>query len=197
MIVGLGNPGKEYAEDRHNAGFMAVDRLAERLGARFNQKRARSLVGEATLDGERVVLAKPQTYMNLSGEAVRQLAMELGVKADAVLVMYDDRDLPLGTLRLRLRGSAGTHNGMRSIVRALGTQAFPRLRLGIGPSDERVRLRDFVLASFSPTERPVAQEMIERASEAALSFVRLGPVETMNRFNVSGTKDDGPASRTA
>jgi PTH1 family peptidyl-tRNA hydrolase len=182
VILGLGNPGAEYADNRHNVGFMALDRLAERLGVRFNQKQARSHVAMADVDGERIVLAKPQTYMNLSGEAARRLLMEYGARPASLLVVYDDRDLPLGALRLRAHGSAGTHNGMRSIVQALHTQAFPRLRLGIG-STEAKALRDYVLSPFAPEERAVAAEMIERASDAVLSFVRCGPEETMNRFN--------------
>ncbi|MBI4493023.1 MAG: aminoacyl-tRNA hydrolase [Chloroflexi bacterium] len=183
LIIGLGNPGKEYADDRHNAGFLAVERLAERLGVRFNQKRARSLVAAAEVDGERVSLAKPQTYMNLSGEAVRRLLAELGVRPDDLLVVYDDVDLPLGTLRLRPRGGPGTHNGMRSIVQALGTEAFPRLRLGIGAPGEAQELRDYVLHPFQPAERALAQETLERAVEAMLTFIRHDVATAMNRYN--------------
>lgn len=183
LIIGLGNPGREYAEDRHNTGFMTVDRLAARLRVRFNQKRAQSQVATAAVDGERIALAKPQTYMNLSGESVRRLMAELGAKLEDVLVVYDDVDLPLGTLRLRRQGSPGTHNGMRSIVQALGTQGFARLRLGIGAPEGRQDLRDYVLGPFGATERPLADEMLDRAVEAVLTFVRQGAAEAMNRYN--------------
>src|SRR3954464_4953839 len=132
LVVGLGNPGREYQDTRHNAGFMCADILADRHGLRYNQKRPRSQVAVGAFAGTRLVLAKPQTYMNLSGEAVRGLTREMGVPPVGMLVVYDDVDLPLGTIRLRQSGSPGTHNGMRNIVECLGTINFPRLRIGIG-----------------------------------------------------------------
>src|SRR5215212_5836986 len=147
VIVGLGNPGKDYERSRHNAGFLVLDRLAEKHAIRFNQKRANSVVARSRLDGVELVLAKPQTYMNLSGKAVQGLLMAHGLKPANLLVVYDDFDLPLGVLRLRERGSPGTHNGMRSIVSYLRTEEFPRLRLGIGSTDG-IAARDYVLSGF-------------------------------------------------
>ncbi len=183
LIVGLGNPGLEYAPTRHNVGFGCVDTLAERLAVRFNQKRARSLVAIGEIGGQRVALAKPLTYMNLSGEAVRLLLQELGVTPEDLLVVFDDVDLPLGKLRLRAEGSAGTHNGIRNIVRVLGTEAFPRLRIGIGRPPPGVEVRDYVLSPFLPEEREAVRDSIARSADAAISILERGMVTTMTEFN--------------
>src|SRR5437764_4152367 len=136
LIVGLGNPGLEYSGTRHNLGFLALERLAEKHRLRFTGERGKSLVARGTVNGHDVALAKPQTYMNLSGEAVRELVRIYGLPPKALLVVYDDVDLPLGTIRLREGGGPGTHNGMRSIVDELGRTDFPRLRIGVGmPTD--------------------------------------------------------------
>jgi PTH1 family peptidyl-tRNA hydrolase len=182
LIVGLGNPGAEYVRSRHNAGFMVLDRFAERHGVRFNQKRAHSLVGRGRLDDLEIVLAKPQTFMNLSGRAVRGLLIGYGVKPVDLLVVYDDFDLPLGALRLRQRGSAGTHNGMRSIVEALGTQEFARLRVGIGAADG-ASARDYVLSGFDDEARKVFESSRERAAEAVEIYLCEGAPAAMNQFN--------------
>jgi PTH1 family peptidyl-tRNA hydrolase len=182
LIVGLGNPGAEYARSRHNAGFMVLDGFAERHGVRFNQKRAHSLVGRGRLDDLEIVLAKPQTFMNLSGRAVRGLLIGYGVKPADLLVVYDDFDLPLGALRLRQRGSAGTHNGMRSIVEALGTQEFPRLRVGIGAADG-ASARDYVLSDFDDEAWKVFEASRERAAEAIDAYLCKGTAAAMNQFN--------------
>lgn len=182
LIVGLGNPGPGYARTRHNVGFMVVDRLADRHGLRFNQKKAHSLVARGEIGGSEVVLAKPQTYMNLSGGAVQGLLMVFGVKPTDLLVVYDDFDLPLGTLRLRPRGGPGTHNGMRSIVERLGTQEFPRLRLGIGPAGP-ADPQEYVLSPFAEAEQPVIEEACERAVAAIETLLREGLEAAMNRYN--------------
>jgi PTH1 family peptidyl-tRNA hydrolase len=182
LVVGLGNPGREYQDTRHNAGFMCVDILAGRHGLRFNRKKARSQVATGAFAGTRLVLAKPQTYMNLSGEAVRGLMRELGVPPAALLVVYDDVDLPLGTIRLRQSGSPGTHNGMRNIVDCLGNTNFPRLRIGIGqPKD--MPLVDYVLQPFLKEEWEIAEASINRAADAVESLVRRGWTFTMTEFN--------------
>jgi PTH1 family peptidyl-tRNA hydrolase len=180
-IVGLGNPGSKYARSRHNVGFMVLDRLAEKQGVRFNQKRARSVLAQGLVGQSHVLLAKPQTYMNLSGQAVQSLLMTLRLKPSDLLVVYDDFDLPLGTLRLRERGSPGTHNGMRSIVDVIGTD-FPRLRVGIG-SAEGVGASNHVLSDFGPTEWNTFEQSRDRAVEAIEAFVEHGISAAMNRFN--------------
>jgi PTH1 family peptidyl-tRNA hydrolase len=181
VVVGLGNPGEEYARSRHNVGFMVLDAFAERHGIRFNQKRANSVVARSRLDGNELVLAKPRTYMNLSGKAVQGLLMIHLVKPRNLLVVYDDFDLPLGTLRLRERGGPGTHNGMRSIIQHLGTEDFPRLRVGIGGPPDRPR--DHVLGDFSADEWPLFEQTRDRAVEAIELFIREGAATAMNRFN--------------
>jgi peptidyl-tRNA hydrolase, PTH1 family len=182
LIVGLGNPGREYERSRHNAGFMVLDRLADKHALRFNQKKAHSRLACGTIEGEEVVLAEPQTYMNLSGGAVQGLLMIHGIKPRDLLVVYDDFDLPLGSLRLRERGGPGTHNGMRSIVQALGTPAFPRLRLGIGAAEDEPA-RDHVLGDFEGDELTAFEELRDRAVEAIETYLRIGLATAMNRYN--------------
>jgi len=183
LVVGLGNPGAEYAGNRHNVGFRSVDRVAERHRLRFNAKRARSLVARGQLAGQDVALAKPQTYMNLSGRAVKELLVGWGVPPRSLLVVYDDVDLPLGSLRIRERGGPGTHNGMRSIVESLGTTEFPRLRIGIGSPSPLRDLADYVLDDPTPEERTLLEEALARAVEAIELFIREGPAAAMNHFN--------------
>ena len=181
VIVGLGNPGTEYERSRHNAGFLVLDRLAEKHSLRFNQKRANSRLARGRLDDDDVLLAKPQTYMNLSGRAVQGLLMQHGVKPRDLLVVYDDFDLPLGVLRLRERGGPGTHNGMRSVVHSIGSQDFPRLRIGIGAADRAAR--DYVLDDFGPEDWTAFEAARDRAVEAIETYLRHGLPTAMNRFN--------------
>jgi PTH1 family peptidyl-tRNA hydrolase len=185
LIVGLGNPGPEYAETRHNVGFRTVDELARRFGAGWQDKTdgLGALVAVARR-GEQtnLVFAKPQAYMNKSGQAVRNLAEFLKLEPEQTLIVYDDMDLPYGTLRLRERGSAGTHNGMRSVVSALKTTDVPRLRVGIGQSQPG-EATDHVLSEFSPEESEAVRELIRKAADAALSWAELGAAVAMNRYN--------------
>ncbi len=183
LIVGLGNPGLEYSATRHNLGFWCVDRLAEKHRLRFNAKRAQSVVARGTVAGQDAALAKPQTYMNLSGKAVRGLLMGWGVPTKALLVVYDDVDLEPGMIRLRARGGPGTHNGMRSIVDELRTEDFPRLRIGIGTAPPGRNLADYVLDHPTPEELPKLREAVDRAVEAIEVFVHRGAPAAMNQFN--------------
>lgn len=177
LIVGLGNPGPEYADTRHNVGFQCVDRLAERVGARWSP--ANDALVAVT---DQLVLAKPQTFMNRSGPAVVKLLNRLGVGPEQALVVYDDMDLPFATLRLRARGSAGTHNGMRSVLNALGTQDITRLRIGISQAGPGNAI-DHVLSAFTAEEQPVIDEAVERAADAALAWSNEGAEAAMNRYN--------------
>jgi len=186
LIVGLGNPGREYRQNRHNTGFMAIDRLAERLGVSFSRLESRALVTKGEYQGSRIVLAKPQTYMNLSGQAVGPLLRFYKVPLDNLLVIYDDVDLPLGTLRIRPGGGAGGQKGMSSIIERLGTQDFPRLRVGIGRPPGRMDASAYVLQDFSKTELEILNNTLDRAAEAALVFVAEGIQAAMNSFNGSG-----------
>lgn len=183
LIVGLGNPGREYEQTRHNLGFMAVDALAGRAGIRMTRPEAKSQVGLGEISGEPVVLAKPQTMMNLSGIAVRLLLEKYECDPAAMVVLFDEVDLPWGTLRIRPRGSGGTHNGMRSIIDEIGTNEFIRVRLGIGPEQMRGELRDYVLGRLDRAEREAAAEMTAEAAEAVEMIAAEGVEKAMQRFN--------------
>ncbi len=173
LIIGLGNPGAEYASTRHNIGFRIVDVLARRWGGRFRPME-NALVASVSIHGVPVVLAKPQTFMNLSGKAVAPLVRRLGLPLEDVLVIYDDMDLPFGTLRMRAKGGHGGHKGMRSILEALGTQAVPRLRFGIGRPPGNMDPADFVLDPFTPEEGQMLPQLLEQAVKAVELWVKEG-----------------------
>lgn len=183
LIVGLGNPGPAYAWTRHNLGFRVVDRLAEKLGATLTRREAHALVGMAPMDGFSLLLAKPQTYMNLSGRAVGELVRRYEIPLEELLVVLDDLDLPLGTIRIRRRGSAGGHRGLSSVIEAFSSSEFPRLRLGIRPNASIADTVAFVLSPFEPEEEPIVEGMIERAVAAALLWAREGIERAMAEFN--------------
>ncbi len=192
LIAGLGNPGREYARTRHNVGFDVLDRLADALGARFAlEKKWKTELARA---GD-LVLVKPQTYMNLSGEAIRSAASFFRIPPASTLVVYDDKDLPLGQLRLRESGSAGGHNGVKSIIAHLGTDKFPRLRVGIGsPGQPGQELVGHVLGAFTPDERAALEKRLDRAVEAINYAARFGFPQAMNLFN---RPEDPPAKPPA
>ncbi|MCL6445962.1 MAG: aminoacyl-tRNA hydrolase [Alicyclobacillus sp.] len=185
LVVGLGNPGEKYANTRHNAGFWVIDALAERAGIHCSKQKWQSLIGEGRIGGELVLFCKPQTYMNLSGEAVREIChfyTDLHLAED-LIVVYDDMDLPTGTLRLRQQGSAGGHNGMKSIITELGTERFPRVRLGIGRPEPGRDVISHVLQPFPSAERPVVDDMVARAADAVEFALQHSFTLAMNRFN--------------
>lgn len=184
LIVGLGNPEPKYDRTRHNIGFAVVDALALAWGWTWQDpKRFHGWVSEGTIAGQKRFLLKPTTYMNLSGQAVRALLDWYKLEATEVLVVYDDMDLPLGRLRLRLSGSAGGHNGMKSLISHLGSQHFPRLRLGIGKSDGSKDTIAHVLGRFTPGEMPVVEKSLQLATEAIEFSLQAGIPKTMSRFN--------------
>lgn len=186
FIIGLGNPGSAYDGTRHNVGFEVVDRLAESLHTQFKPGKGEYLVAFATVEGEEVGLAKPLTYMNNSGSAVVEIQERYEVPLDRLLVVCDDFWLPLGTLRLRPKGSDGGHNGLYSIIYHLQSESFPRLRCGIASESipqNKKQMAEFVLDRFTATERPVVDRMVKRASEACISFVRYGIQKTMTLYN--------------
>jgi peptidyl-tRNA hydrolase, PTH1 family len=182
LIVGLGNPGSKYAQTRHNVGFDVIDHLAKRWQITLSdQKRFQGIAGEGLTGQQKIRLLKPQTFMNLSGQSVRAVLDWYKLDPTAVLVIYDDLDLPLGKLRMRLAGSAGGHNGMKSIISHLGTPAFPRLRLGIGKSqDETI---GHVLGKFAATEAPIVREVLELSSDAVQLALRQGIEKSMSLYN--------------
>lgn len=183
LIVGLGNPGRKYATTRHNIGFMCVDELARQAGISFDTKKSKAVVAEGTIEGQRVLLAKPQTYMNDSGVAVRGIADFYKIEAEDILIVYDDLDTPLGTLRIRGQGGAGGQNGMRSIINHLGTQEFPRIRFGVDRPPGKMRGKDFVLQPFLKEQEPLVIETIDRAVKAMRLWLADGIDMAMNRQN--------------
>ncbi len=187
VFVGLGNPGEQYAQTPHNLGFLAVDKLASKLNASWTtEKRFHALVAKALWKGETLWLLKPQTYMNLSGESVAPFLKYYGANADALLVFSDDCDLPAGRLRIRPSGSAGGHNGLKSIIEHLGTEAFARIRLGAGRQPgEPGGLKAFVLHRYSEPEAKAADALAETAAEAALFWLEHGTNEAQNRYNAA------------
>jgi peptidyl-tRNA hydrolase, PTH1 family len=203
LIVGLGNPGSKYAQTRHNVGFDVIDHLAKRWQITLSdQKRFQGIAGEGIAGQQKIRLLKPQTFMNLSGQSVRAVLDWYKLDPTAVLVIYDDLDLPLGKLRMRLAGSAGGHNGMKSIISHLGTPAFPRLRLGIGKSQNETI--GHVLGKFAAAEAPIVREVLELSSDAVQLALRQGIEKSMSLYNGrsvevpavnSSTKGDRDATR--
>jgi PTH1 family peptidyl-tRNA hydrolase len=189
LLVGLGNPGRKYVKNRHNAGFHCLDRLAEAYRLNFGTKRDKAEVALGRVAGRRVVLVKPQTFMNDSGVSVGALARFYKVEPCDVLVVYDDLDLPQGTLRLRPRGSAGGHRGMLSIMQHLGTRDFARLRIGIGRPPGRMPPKAYVLQDFGEDEWADMSEVYDRAVSAIQSFIVDGVKEAMNRFNARSKQE--------
>ena len=184
LIVGLGNPGKEYERTRHNAGWRALDRLAEKLGCKIDKGKFQGLYGQANYGGKKLYLLKPMTYMNLSGRSVVQLSAFYRIPPQNIIVLFDDISLEPGRLRIRADGSAGGHNGIKSIISELGSQEFPRVKIGVGakPNPE-FDLADWVLSGFTALEEKALGPALENAADAALSVVDRGVSETANRYN--------------
>ena len=184
LIIGLGNPGREYVGTRHNMGFEAVDAICATYEIKLNKEKFRAIYGEGRIAGEKVLVIKPQTYMNLSGEAVRELRDWYKVEDEQILVIYDDISLPVGKLRIREKGSAGGHNGIKNIIYQLGTDVFPRMKIGVGaPDHPEYEVRDFVLGKFSKEEVEILVKTVVRGANAVEEFIRNGAKSAMNRFN--------------
>jgi PTH1 family peptidyl-tRNA hydrolase len=183
LIVGLGNPGYEYYLTPHNLGFMVVDRLAESCGVEISRREAQALTASTELEGEPVVLAKPQTFMNLSGMAVARLLARYELAVEDLIVLVDDVDLPFGSLRIRRRGSAGSHNGLKSIIGALESDQFGRVRMGVKPERPVEDLVSYVLGPFRKADLEVLAEMVDQAGEAVRRILKEGISKAMNRYN--------------
>lgn len=185
LIVGLGNPGTEYEWTRHNLGFMLIDKLAAQAAIQVGRKECRALVGKGEIAGHDVKLVKPQTFMNLSGETVGCLATKhhLDAPGEHLIVISDDLALPFGTIRVRARGSAGGHNGLKSIIESIGTMEFTRLRIGIQPEHSIADSKRFVLATFPRSQRPEVEEILERSAEALHVILKDGVLKAMTRYN--------------
>lgn len=189
IIVGLGNPGKKYENTRHNMGFIAVDLLAEKYGIKVDKIKFKALVGEGRIAGQKVLLVKPQTYMNLSGQSVMEVMNFYKEDIENLVVIYDDIDIPTGTIRLRKKGSAGTHNGMRNIVYLLQEDGFPRIRVGIG-SESKVDLIHYVTSGVTKKEKDLLEDALTRAADAAACIVEKGIEKAMNEYNIRPKKEE-------
>lgn len=183
VIAGLGNPGKAYEDTRHNVGYMVVDELAQRHRIRVTKIKHKALVGDGSIGGEKVLLVKPLTYMNLSGESIQEILRFYKVPIEEFFVIYDDTSLPLGATRIREKGSAGGHNGVKSIIQHLGTDGFTRIKVGIGEKPNGWDLADYVLSRFPIADGPLIEAGIERAAFAAELILSHGVKEAMNRTN--------------
>ena len=190
IIAGLGNPGSKYENTRHNMGFKAIDAMASEFGIDVNRGKFKGLIGEGRIGTEKVILLKPQTYMNLSGQSVREIMNFYKIPEENLIVIYDDFDLPIGSIRVRKSGGPGTHNGMKSVVQELGSRKFPRVRVGIGSSDGSTI--QFVIGKVGKDEQQILNEAAEAAASAAADIIRIGIENAMNIHNTrkSEKKDD-------
>ena len=182
IIAGLGNPGKEYTSSRHNSGYMAVEYLAEKLDIKLNKLKFNSVYGDTSINGEKVMLVKPVTYMNRSGIAIMEIVKFYKIPTENLIVIYDDIDIPLGTLRIRPNGSSGTHNGMKSIINNVGSN-FPRIRIGIGRNED-MDLADYVLQKFLSSERDLINSIVEKAALAAVEIIEKNIDSAMQKYNI-------------
>lgn len=183
LIAGLGNPDKKYEETRHNTGFRALDRLAARLHVAVTDRKFKGLFGSTITGGRKLMLLKPLTYMNLSGESVAEAARYYDIPEDHIIVMFDDINFACGRMRIRGSGSAGGHNGMKSIIGMLGSDGFPRVRIGVGAKKAQQDLAAHVLGKFAPEDREVMEKVFDAAADAALCIIEHGVTEAMNRYN--------------
>ena len=183
IIAGLGNPGKEYENTRHNIGFDVIDRLAEEENIAVMESKHKALIGKGYVAGQKVILAKPQTFMNLSGESIREAVDYYKIDPQDIIVIYDDISLDPGQLRIRLKGSAGGHNGIKNIIAHLGTQEFPRIKVGVGAKPPKMDLADYVLSRFGAEEQKIMDEAFGEAAEAAVMMMTTGAERAMNHYN--------------
>ena len=183
VIAGLGNPGREYEGTRHNVGFMTLDALADKYNIDVREKAFKGLIGKGVIEGNKVILVKPQTYMNLSGECIRQVMDYYKVDPSEFIVIYDDISLVPGGIRIRKKGSAGGHNGIKNIIAHLGTQEFPRVRIGVGEKPARMDLADYVLGHFSAEEKKIMEQAVKEAADAVCEIVSEGIDKAMNDHN--------------
>ena len=183
LIAGLGNPTREYEKTRHNVGFETIDILADKAGTTVTEKKHKALYGKGYIGGQKVILAKPQTYMNLSGESIREIADFYKIEPENIIILCDDINLSEGQLRIRLKGSAGGHNGLKNIISHLGTQEFPRIRIGVGEKPRGMDLADYVLGRFPKEQQAVMEEAYRDAADAACMMIEEGADAAMNHYN--------------
>ncbi|MDO5028409.1 MAG: aminoacyl-tRNA hydrolase [Bacillota bacterium] len=184
VIAGLGNPGKDYARTRHNVGFMVIDKLIEKLSASPYKIKFQAFISETTIGGEKVLLVKPQTYMNNSGNSLREILDFYKIPSEDLIVIYDDIDIGFSTIRIRKKGSAGSHNGMKSIIYQIQSDTFPRIRIGVGQKHPQQDLANFVLSNFSKEEFEEIDLAVDQAAKAAIAIVEDGLDQAMNKYNI-------------
>jgi PTH1 family peptidyl-tRNA hydrolase len=189
LIIGLGNPGREYRNNRHNVGFMAIDRISQKYGISINRYQGKALVGNKLVEDRKIILAKPQTYLHLSGQAVSTLVKFYKVPFERMLVIYDEVDLPFGTIRIRPGGGSAGHKGLGSIIQQIGTEEFPRIRIGIGRPPGQKSAANYVLRDFSNQEKSILDEILDSASEAVAVFIQSSLDQAMNQYNGSIQKE--------
>jgi peptidyl-tRNA hydrolase, PTH1 family len=183
LIIGLGNPGSKYENTRHNVGFDTIDYISGQFGIKVSKSKHKALIGDGNIHGEKVILVKPQTYMNLSGESVRELVEWYKVPMNNIILIYDDIDLAMGSIRVRPKGSSGTHNGMKSVIYQVQSDDFPRVRIGIGRPPEGWDLADYVLSKFNSEDRKIINESVKGAAEAVAAIIKTGVETAMNKYN--------------
>ncbi len=183
LIVGLGNPGEEYTRTRHNMGFEVIDKLAKEYNIKVSKHKFEGLYGKGEIEGEKVVLLKPQTYMNLSGNSIGQFVSFFKVDRDEIIIIYDDIDIPTGTIKIRKQGSAGSHNGMKSVIGELATERFPRVRIGTGTTEKIYNLADYVLEKIKDDDYEKLEESVDKAAEAVVKMLEIGIDNAMNQYN--------------
>lgn len=183
LIVGLGNPGKKYTFTRHNAGFLSIDYMSQKHNIDVKKIKHKAVIGEGIIAGERVILAKPQTYMNLSGESISEIVSWYKIPNENIIIIYDDISMPTGSIRIREKGSAGGHNGMKSIIQHLSTDVFPRLKIGINAKPDEYDLADYVLGKFTPEEQKILFDTFEKINEAVKEFISKDIKSAMNKYN--------------
>lgn len=191
LIAGLGNPTKEYDRTRHNVGFSVLDVLADKYNIDVSERKHRAYCGKGVIEGQKVLLVKPQTFMNLSGESLRSAVDYYKIAPEDIIVIYDDISLEPGQLRIRLKGSAGGHNGIKNIIAQLGTQEFPRIKVGVGAKPPRMDLADYVLSRFSKGEQELMDEAFREAADAAVMMMTDGAERAMNHYNAKKKAEDG------
>ena len=184
FIVGLGNPGQEYAQTRHNIGFMVIDRLAEKYGVSVSRRKFQNHFGKGQIHSVDVILAKPMAYMNRSGPPVRQLASYFDLTAERMLIIHDDIDIETGRIKIKSKGGHGGHNGLKSLIEAFGTNDFPRLRIGIGRPEGEIDVTGHVLGKIPPDERRILESILQTAEDAVMTIIDKGILESMNQFNM-------------
>lgn len=190
LIAGLGNPGEKYHATRHNIGFMAIDYISQKENIEIKKIKHKSIIGEGIIDGEKIILAKPQTYMNLSGESIKEISDWYKIDKEKIIIIYDDISLPIGSMRIRKKGSDGGHNGIKSIITHMNSDVFGRIKIGIGPLAPYISMPDFVLGKIEKENQEKMFQMLENTHKAVCEIIRKGYSSAMNLYNITAAMED-------